>query len=414
MQDMCSDGSGDLVAALEAALDEVAGADLKGMFGPQVLDRTRRLLTVKNRIDAELARSVREGELAQAPEYDGAKTMQSWLRGHGRLSDSVAHRLVACGRALEHLPAVAAAFTTGRVTAEAVAVIVPVARDEHRTAADAAGVDLAAVDALLADTAATRPVKELAQVVHHYLDALDPDGPEPDPTEGRRFAMAQHPDGSWSGHFELDSVGGEKVATVLESMVQANRPQGDMRARSQQLGDAFVQWADNTLAAGTLPILRTVKPQVVVTIDHEDLMDPHPGPGAARTGFGAQISAARARILACDGNVTRIVFGPDRQVLDLGRDKRLFPPHIRRALDVRDKGCVFAGCHAPTWWCDAHHLVHWVDGGETSEDNGALLCERHHTKVHHGFRIERQPDGRWRTYRPDGTEILMPEPLLVA
>ena len=40
-------------------------------------------------------------------------------------------------------------------------------------------------------------------------------------------------------------------------------------------------------------------------------------------------------------------------------------------------------------------------------ENGALLCERHHTKVHHGFRIERQPDGRWRTYRPDGTEIVL-------
>jgi hypothetical protein len=249
-------------------------------------------------------------------------------------------------------------------------------------------------------------------VVHHYVDRLDPDGPEPDPTEGRRFSMAQHPDGTWPGRFELDPVGGEKVASVLESMVQANRPQGDMRNRSQQLGDAFVQWSDNTLAAGTLPLLRTVKPHVVVTIDHEDLVDPHTGPGVAHTGFGAQVSAARARILACDGNVTRIVFGPDRHVLELGRDKRLFPPHIRRALDVRDKGCVFAGCHAPTWWCDAHHLVHWIDGGETSEDNGALLCERHHTKVHHGFRIERQPDGRWRTYRPDGTEILMPEPLL--
>jgi hypothetical protein len=151
----------------------------------------------------------------------------------------------------------------------------------------------------------------------------------------------------------------------------------------------------------------------VVTIDLDDLADPHTGHGTARTGFGAQISAAQARMVACDGNVTRIVFGPDRQVLDLGRDQRLFPRHIRRALDVRDKECVFAGCHAPTWWCDAHHLIHWIDGGETSEENGALLCERHHTKVHHGFRIERQPNGRWHTYRPDGTEILMPEPLLV-
>jgi len=147
---MCSNGSGDAFADLEHVLDRVADQDLKGMFGPQVLDRSRRLLTAKNRLDAQLARTVREGELTQAPEHDGAKTMQSWLRGHGRLSPSTAHRLVATGRALEHLPAVAAAFTAGRVTAESVAAIAPVARDQHRAAAVAAGVDLAGVDAVLA------------------------------------------------------------------------------------------------------------------------------------------------------------------------------------------------------------------------------------------------------------------------
>jgi len=411
---MCSNGSGDALADLERVLDRLADVDLKGMFGPQLLDRNRRLLTVKNRLDAQLARTVREGELTQAAEVDGAKTMQSWLRGHGRFSESAAHRLVVSGRALEHLPAVASAFAAGRVTAEAVAAIAPVAREEHRAAAAAAGIDLAAVDTVLADTAATRPMTELAQVVHHYLANLDPDGTEPDPTEGRRFSITRHADGSVSGRFELDAVGGEKVMAAVESIVQANRPQGDMRGRSQQQADAFVQLADNALAAGNLPFLRTVKPHVVVTIDHEDLMDPHTGHGAARTGFGAMISAARARMLACDGGVARIVFDPDGQPGDLGREKRLFPPHIRRALDVRDRGCVFAGCAAPTWWCDAHHVLHWIDGGETSLDNGALLCERHHTKVHHGFRIERQPNGRWRTYRPDGTEILMPEPLFAA
>jgi hypothetical protein len=35
------------------------------------------------------------------------------------------------------------------------------------------------------------------------------------------------------------------------------------------------------------------------------------------------------------------------------------------------------------------------------------------TKVHHGFRIERDPGGRWHTYRPDGTEILTGPPLRV-
>ena len=50
--------------------------------------------------------------------------------------------------------------------------------------------------------------------------------------------------------------------------------------------------------------------------------------------------------------------------------------------------------------------------GETSLENSALLCERHHTKVHHGFRLERRPDGRWRTWRPDGTEIRTGPPVL--
>ena len=357
---------------------------------------------------------MREGELTGAAEYDGAKTMASWLRGHARYSAGAAGRLVAAGRALESLPAVAAAFAAGRVTAEQVAVIAPVATVERLAAAEAQGVDVATVDRLLADTAATGPCKELAQVVQHYLACLDPDGPEPDPTEGRSFTIVTHADGSVSGRFDLDAVGGQKVQAVLESMVQADRPAGDTRSRAQQCGDAFVQWADNTLAAGNLPLLRTVKPHVAALIPLADLADPATGPGAAQLSFGGRISAARARWLACDGTITRIVIGPESQPMEMGRTHRVVPPHLRRATEARDRHCVFTGCDNPSWWCDVHHLLHWIDGGETSLENSALLCERHHTKVHHGFRVERQPTGRWRTWRPDGTEILLHPDLRIA
>ncbi len=50
------------------------------------------------------------------------------------------------------------------------------------------------------------------------------------------------------------------------------------------------------------------------------------------------------------------------------------------------------------------------DDGETSLENSALLCERHHTKVHHGFRVERQPDGPMAHLAPDGTEIVIGTP----
>jgi hypothetical protein len=401
------------VGELQSALVALAVDDLHTMVAPQLLDRTAELVRARNRIDAELARTVRIADLTQAPEHDGQRTMRSWLRGHTGLSPAAAGQLVRAGRVLEQLPAVAAGCADGMITADQVAVIAPAATAANLAAAAAQDVDLAAVDRVLAETAATKPHPDLGRLVHHYLARLDPDGTEPDPTDSRSLTLAKHSDGSLSIRAELDPVGGEKLQAALESFVQADRPAGDLRSRAQRLGDALVQLCDNALASGTLPILRTVKPHVAVLIDLDDLVDPATGPGAATTGFGARISAARARWLACDGNISRVVMGPDRQVLDYGRTKRIVPPPLRRAVEIRDRHCVFAGCDAPTHWCDVHHRLHWVNDGETSPENSALLCERHHTKVHHGFRVERQPDGRWRTWRPDGTEILLPEPLLV-
>jgi hypothetical protein len=397
-----------------SALDDFLAADLHAMVAPQLLDRTAELVRARNRIDAELARTVRVADLTQASEHDGLKTMRSWLRGHARLSPGAAAHVVSNGRVLERLPVVAAAFADGHLTGEQVAVIAPVITSEHAAAAADQGVDLAEVDVVLAETAASRPHVQLGRVVHHYLARLDPDGVEPDPTEGRSLSLARHTDGSLSIRGELDVVGGEKVQAMLESFVQADRPRGDRRTRAQQLGDALVQAADVALASGKLPVLRTVKPHVAVIIDVDDLADPAVGPGAGTTGFGATISAARARWLACDGNISRVVMGPDGQPLDYGRTKRIVPPPLRRAVELRDRHCVFSGCEAPTHWCDVHHVLEWlVDEGETSLENSALLCERHHTKVHHGFRVERQPDGRWRTYRPDDTEIVIHLPLRI-
>jgi Domain of unknown function (DUF222) len=404
-----------VVAGLMSALDALESDDLYSMSAADQLARNAALVRARNRIDAQLARGARVADLTQAPEHDGLKTMRSWLRGHARLSPAAAAQVIRNGRTLERLPAVAAGCSAGEITAEQVAVMAPVVTPKNVAAAAALGVDLAQVDVVLAQTAATRQHEHLGRVVHHYLSRLDPDGTEPDPTEQRALSIARHSDGSVTFRGELDAVGGEKFQAVLESFVQADRPAGDLRNRAQQLGDGLVQWADVTLASGRAPILRSSKPQVIAMIHVDDLADPATVPGAATTGFGAVISAARARWLACDGNVSRVVMGPEGQVLDHGRSRRIVPAGLRRAVEVRDRHCVFAGCEAPTHWCDVHHVLEWVlDEGETSLENSALLCERHHTKVHHGFRVTRLPDGRWRTYRPDGTDIVLAEPLVTA
>jgi Domain of unknown function (DUF222) len=403
------------VGELQSALDALAALDLDGLPDGPLLDHVRELVIASNRISAELTRAVRRVDVRSAVEHDGARTAASWLRGHVRVSSGCAGRVVGQGRVLERLPLTAGAFADGDLGADQVEVIARIATPGNLDKAAAQDIDLSEVEAALVTVATHGTHRDLQLAVADYLAKLDPDGPEPDPTEERAFTMIQHPDGSWTVHGTFDAVGGQKVATALESVSAASRSAGDTRTRAQRGGDALVQLADNALASGALPVLRTVRPHVIVTIDDEDLADPATGPATARTGLGATISAARARWVACDANITRILLDPDGLPVDVGRDQRVVPPHIRKAVELRDEHCVFAGCEAPRWFCDVHHVLHWIHGGETSLENSALLCERHHTKVHHGFRVERDdtaPLGRrWRTYRPDGTEIVLHPPL---
>jgi hypothetical protein len=388
----------------------VDAEELHALSGPVLLARVRDLVAERNRIDAELARTVRVADAKRAFAGDGMKTAQSWLRGHCRLAKSAASQVVRNGRALQQLPAVDQAHTAGRLTADQVDVIAQITNPKYADLIAGHGGTLAGVAAVLAGFAVERPHEDLTRLVRQVLERLDQDGPEPDPTEERFLSFARHADGSITGRFHLDAVGAEKFQAALEAHRQADRPAGDDRTQSQQQADALVQWADTTLAAGAAPLLRRIKPQVAVKVTSGDLADPATGRGAATLGFGGIVSAATARQVACDAELRRYLLSLDSELLDLGRTERIVTPGLRKAVELRDETCVFAGCDAPAWWCEVHHVIHWLFGGETNLENSALLCERHHTQVHHGFRVERDTAGRWHTYRPDDSEILTVRP----
>lgn len=94
------------------------------------------------------------------------------------------------------------------------------------------------------------------------------------------------------------------------------------------------------------------------------------------------LAPATVRQLACDADVIPVVLGSHGEILDLGRAVRLFTRAQRRALWHRDGGCTYPGCDVPAGWTQAHHLVHWADGGPSDLQYAALLCQRHHTHVH--------------------------------
>ncbi|MGY1747512.1 DUF222 domain-containing protein [Blastococcus sp. SYSU D00695] len=378
---------------------------LHGLPDGVLLAEVAALVAQSHRLAARLTAAVRAADARGACEHDGLPTMAAWLRTHTGLRHDSAAALVRRGRALESLPATAAAFAAGTIGVDQVTAIAPIVAPAALAAAADAGVDVGEVEAALAAIAAGQPHIVLAQAVAGYRARLDPDGPEPDPVLHRSLCLLTHPDGTVTVRGELDAVGGEKVKAVLEPIAAVSRTAGDDRTPAQVRADALVQAADLLLAAGSVPVQRTRRPGIAAVLGLADLVDPAAGKTAATMGFGATISAARARWLACDSTVARIVMGPHGQPIDRGRDVRIVPAALRHLLDLRDKGCVFAGCDAPAHWCEAHHVIHWAFGGETTLDNTALLCERHHGKVHSGFTIERDTDGVWHTYRPDGTEI---------
>ncbi len=139
------------------------------------------------------------------------------------------------------------------------------------------------------------------------------------------------------------------------------------------------------------------KAHITVTIDFNDLK----AATADKLGhliYGDALSAATIRRLACDAQILPIVLGSDSQPLDVGTTIRLATGPIRNALITRDKGCVC--CGAPPIYCDAHHVVHWIDGGATKLTNLALLCKRCHRDLHAGHWTIQITDGIVHVTRP--------------
>ncbi|GAB15200.1 hypothetical protein ARGLB_083_00890 [Arthrobacter globiformis NBRC 12137] len=130
------------------------------------------------------------------------------------------------------------------------------------------------------------------------------------------------------------------------------------------------------------------------------------GPSGAATGSGTfnytgPVTASTIRKIACDADIIPVLLGSQGRILDIGRTTRIFPPHIRKALNARDQGCAFPNCTIPASWCEAHHITYWSRRGPTSTDNGVLLCTHHHHLIH---------KEQWKIHVKNGVPWFIPPP----
>ena len=133
--------------------------------------------------------------------------------------------------------------------------------------------------------------------------------------------------------------------------------------------------------------------------------DPEAGQAVIEQGGGLHVGARAARRVACDAGLVVLRHGSEGEVLDVGRRTRTIPTALRRALASRDRHqCQFPGCESRH--CEAHHVVHWADGGKTQLSNLASLCRFHHRAVHEeGFQVVADGGGNFLFLRPDGSPL---------
>ena len=104
--------------------------------------------------------------------------------------------------------------------------------------------------------------------------------------------------------------------------------------------------------------------QVVVHVDAAALQD---------KGGKSDLPVESVRRIACDADLVAVTRDAKGNLLNLGRKHRVVSPQLKRALLARDKCCTYPSC-SHEQFLEAHHVMHWADGGETSLDNTRLIC----------------------------------------
>lgn len=382
-------------AAVDAALDQMLEASLWSMTDAQQVELMEHQHHLVARLDAAVLANVRDFDSRGTARTQGASSSQAWLRDRFLIRPSEAKRRVKVSEALDQsYEPVRAAQREGWLSPTHVQVIVK-ALDGLPAWAETVQREWAQTELL--DAARILDPDQLAKAAQRIRDALDPDGPEErerDAISQRTLSIIDRGDGTHKISGVLDDLSAAMLKAGIDPLA-APRPAADgtrdPRSPGRRFADGLVDLAERGMRRG-LARRRGARPHLLIRAGLDTLLK-LPGATAATAFTGETISAETLRRIACDADVTRVFTDPQGAVLDVGRRFRHVGHGIWTALLIRDIGCVFPGCTRPASWCDAHHLTHWADGGETCLDNCALLCGHHHDVVHHqGWDIRLGPD----------------------
>lgn len=378
---------------LRQAIEGLA-TELNGAAVPVDGQALVELIGLRDRLDARITEAVGALDQSGLWELDGAVSMTAWLKARARMTSRDAAVVVRSARQLGELPVTRRAFAEGDLSSGQVQAVLAAVSERTELFAEHEPDVVTHLERL--------DVRDTARVMAQWremAEALD-DGPEPMASE-RSLRASRLLNGRLVIGGDVDSDSGEVVMTALRVAESADAP-GESRSPAERRADALVDicrfFLDHQISR---PGARH-RPHVNVVVEADDLYRLR----RVRSLGGERLSPSSAASILCDAVMHRTVVDPTGAILDYGRATRTISAPLWAALVVRDEGCRFPGCDRESRWCEAHHVVWFSQGGETALDNLALLCSRHHHKLHEpGWRAKLLPDATFEVTHPGGHHL---------
>jgi hypothetical protein len=339
------------------------------------------------------------------------------LRARG-WSAGAASRLVAAGEVALTFPAVAEQWAVGVITAEHAAAV---ARFRGRLDDEQLAVALRGFEGRWGSLSPRAVGGVIAAIDAALHPPQDPHPGELEAYESRHLVCSLTQDAVLlSG--SLPRLEGEAFLAVVDAFAESMRSAADQVPAAARRADGLMAMVEAASASGAVPARGGLPVALTVTLSQTEA-----GDVVAVTSRGHRLTRAEQRFTCCDPTLTPVLVpgprgawdGPppddaaarilaiadallgERMPLAVGRTSRIATPAQRRALAVRDQGCVIPGCGVPAEICQVHHLQEWAAGGRSDLDNEVLLCWSHHRQVDlHMWRIEAAdaqgpPGGAW-------------------
>jgi hypothetical protein len=367
MASMIADVSG----TLSASIDAVLAVDVDAMDNTELNRDLIALSAEVTRLHAAVLARAERWDARNVWANDGSRSAGHRLAREANTTVTAAKATIRRARALRDMPATREALQRGTITVDHVDLLAN-ANSRSRCA------DFADDEASLVDKCETLRYAQARIFVEewcNYIDALNGDDGTDPTREGREATRGRGINGEHHLKAIFDAVGGtifnEAWDRIERELYRAekNDPDAPTRTLKQRRADALVEMAMR--ATASQPESLRPRPLISVVLGHDSFKR------LCQLSDGAVINPGSLVPWLGDADIESLIFDGNLHAI-VKSTRRTFIGAVRRAIEVRDRHCQHqSGCDEPIARCDVDHIIARRFGGETSQDNGRLLCPTH-------------------------------------